>query len=110
MSKWSGGNSHVSEACGQPQLAPFPGTAILFILFARRTLLVPVAVSAVVSATGYRSLFYSPTLLTERSWDRRWPILAAEIYDETQPAFGRLTGQYARLSGKVMLRMDPLAS
>ncbi|HBM1357081.1 TPA: GFA family protein, partial [Salmonella enterica subsp. enterica] len=33
-------------------------------------------------------------------------ILAAEIYTETQPAFWRLTGQYARLSGKEVEEMD----
>ncbi|EGI5487705.1 hypothetical protein YX13_000505 [Salmonella enterica subsp. enterica serovar Urbana] len=38
--------------------------------------------------------------------DRRRLILAAEIYTETQPAFWRLTGQYARLSGKEVEEMD----
>lgn len=109
--KWSGGIAMYLEACGQPQLAPFPGTAILFILFARRTLLLfRLRVSAVVSAYRYRSLFYSPTLLELNEVDRRRLILAAEIYTETQPAFWRLTGQYARLSGKEVEEMDSPAS
>ncbi|EAT2462729.1 hypothetical protein EIO80_02585 [Salmonella enterica] len=42
----------------------------------------------------------------ETLFDRRRLILAAEIYTETQPAFWRLTGQYARLSGKEVEEMD----
>ncbi|SUG29424.1 Glutathione-dependent formaldehyde-activating, GFA [Salmonella enterica subsp. arizonae] len=67
--KWSGGIAMYLEACGQPQLAPpFPGTTTLFILFARRTLLLlRLRVSVVVSTYRYRSLFYSLDLTgTER--------------------------------------------
>ncbi|EMD1225280.1 hypothetical protein VQH59_001905 [Salmonella enterica] len=46
------------------------------------------------------------TLLELNEVDRRRLILAAEIYTETQPAFWRLTGQYARLSGKEVEEMD----
>lgn len=55
---------------GLPDIRRFPGRyAILFILFARRTLLLfRLRVSAVVSAYRYRSLFYSLDLTgTERS-------------------------------------------
>ncbi|MCD2496668.1 hypothetical protein LRN48_15190, partial [Staphylococcus aureus] len=45
-------------------------------------------------------------LLDLNEVDRRRLILAAEIYTETQPAFWRLTGQYARLSGKEVEEMD----
>lgn len=67
--KWSGGIAMYLEACGQPQLDPLPGTAILFILFTRRTLLLfRLRVSAVVSAYRYQSLFYSLDLTgTEQS-------------------------------------------
>ncbi|EEL8121625.1 hypothetical protein DKA09_21635, partial [Salmonella enterica subsp. enterica serovar Typhi] len=46
------------------------------------------------------------TLLELNEVDRRRLILAAEIYTETQPAFWRLTGQYARLSGKEVEEID----
>ncbi|VEB83426.1 Uncharacterised protein [Citrobacter koseri] len=51
--------------------------------------------------------YFMPWTLLELTEDeRRRLILAAEIYTETQPAFWRLTGQYARLSGKEIEAMD----
>ncbi len=103
-----GWNSHVSGSLRATTASPpFPGTAILFILFARRTLLLfRLRVSAVVPATDTDRYFIPWTLLELNEVDRRRLILAAEIYTETQPAFWRLTGQYARLSGKEVEEMD----
>ena len=51
--------------------------------------------------------YFIPWTLLEMSEDeRRRLVLAAEIYTETQPAFWRLTGQYARLSGTEIEAMD----
>ena len=46
------------------------------------------------------------TLLELREDERRRLVLAAEIYTETQPAFWRLTGQYARFSGTEIEALD----
>ena len=56
--------------------------------------------------TGSDRYFVPWTLLELNEVDRRRLVLAAEIYTETQPAFWRLTGQYARLSGKEVEEMD----
>ncbi len=105
--KWSGGIAMYLEACGQPQLAPFPRNRHTF-----HPLRAANATS--VLAAGVRCGFGLPipiaifpwTLLELNEVDRRRLILAAEIYTETQPAFWRLTGQYARLSGKEVEEID----
>ncbi|WP_249419112.1 GFA family protein [Citrobacter sp. RHB25-C09] len=58
--------------------------------------------------TDTSRIFIPWTLLELNEFDTRRLILAAEIYTETQPAFWRLTGQYARLSGKEVEALDNL--
>ncbi|WP_449545431.1 GFA family protein [Lelliottia amnigena] len=55
--------------------------------------------------------YFVPWTLLELSEDeRRRLVLAAEIYTETQPAFWRLTGQYARFSGTEIEALDKSCS
>lgn len=56
--------------------------------------------------TSVDRYFVPWTLLDLNESERRRLVLAAEIYTETQPAFWRLTGQYARFSGTEIEALD----
>lgn len=100
------------EACGQPQLAPFPRNRHTFhpLRAAKRYFCSGCGCPLWFRLTDTDRYFIPWTLLELNEVDRRRLILAAEIYTETQPAFWRLTGQYARLSGKEVEEMDSPAS
>ncbi|EBX9401966.1 alcohol dehydrogenase AdhP [Salmonella enterica subsp. enterica serovar Heidelberg] len=106
--KWSGGIAMYLEACGQPQLAPLSPEPPYFSSSSRgeRYFCSGCGCPLWFRLTDTDRYFIPWTLLELNEVDRRRLILAAEIYTETQPAFWRLTGQYARLSGKEVEEMD----
>ncbi|EBV5974991.1 alcohol dehydrogenase AdhP [Salmonella enterica subsp. enterica serovar Bredeney] len=106
--KWSGGIAMYLEACGQPQLDPLSPEPPYFSSSSRgeRYFCSGCGCPLWFRLTDTDRYFIPWTLLELNEVDRRRLILAAEIYTETQPAFWRLTGQYARLSGKEVEEMD----
>lgn len=100
--KWSGGIAMYLEASGQPQLAPLSQEPLHFSSSPRgeRYFCSGCGCPLWFWLTDTDRYFIPWTLLELNDVDRRRLILVAEIYTETQPAFWRLTGQYARLSGK----------
>lgn len=106
--KWSGGIAMYLGACGQPQLAPLSPEPPYFSSSSRgeRYFCSGCGCPLWFRLTDTDRYFIPWTLLELNEVDRRRLILAAEIYTETQPAFWRLTGQYARLSGKEVEEMD----
>lgn len=106
--KWSGGIAMYLEASGHPLMSPESAEPSHFSSSNRgeRFFCSGCGCPLWFTLTDSERYFIPWTLLELNEVDRRRLILAAEIYTETQPAFWRLTGQYARLSGKEVEEMD----
>lgn len=106
--KWSGGIAMYLEASGQPMTDPDAPEPAHFASSPRgeRYFCSGCGCPLWIKLTDTERYFIPWTLLEFNEVDRRRLILAAEIYTETQPAFWRLTGQYARLSGKEVEELD----
>nr|WP_258041657.1 GFA family protein [Citrobacter amalonaticus] len=110
--KWSGGIAMYLESSGHPMMDPDAPDPAFFSSSPRgeRYFCSGCGCPLWFKLTDTLRYFIPWTLLELNEVDRRRLILAAEIYTETQPAFWRLTGQYARLSGKEVEAMDSSAS
>lgn len=106
--KWSGGIAMYLEASAHPLMSPESAEPSHFPSSNRceRFFCSGCGCPLWFTLTDSDRYFIPWTLLELNEVDRRRLILAAEIYTETQPAFWRLTGQYARLSGKEVEEMD----
>lgn len=108
--KWSGGIAMYLEACGQPLIAEhMPEPGIFSSSLHGERCFCSVCGSPLWFHLINSDYYFIPwTILELNESERRRLVLAAEIYIETQPAFWKLTGQYARLSGTEVEVMDSL--
>lgn len=106
--KWSGGIAMYLETQGQPRVAQDSVAPSHFSSSARgeRWFCPGCGCPLWFELTIYDRYFVPWTMLELNEDDRRRLVLAAEIYTETQPAFWRLTGQYARFSGTEIEALD----
>lgn len=106
--KWSGGIAMNLEAQGKPLIETDSVAPSHFASTARgeRCFCPGCGCPLWIALTTTDRYFVPWTLLEMSDDERRRLVLAAEIYTETQPAFWRLTGQYARFSGTEIEALD----
>ena len=106
--KWSGGIAMYLETNAAPDLEKASVAPSYFTSSARgkRWFCPGCGCPLWFELTSSGRYFVPWTLLELEENDRCRLVLAAEIYTETQPAFWRLTGQYARFSGTEIEALD----
>jgi len=110
--KWSGGIAMYIETDGEPRIEPGSVAPAHFSSSPRgeRCFCPGCGCPLWFALTPAGRYFVPWTQLELGEDDRRRLVLAAEIYTETQPAFWRLTGQYARFSGTEIEALDNACS
>ncbi|AMB77208.1 GFA family protein [Pantoea ananatis] len=107
--KWSGGIAMYMEAASAPALLRQSASPSCFTssLQGKRYFCPGCGSPMWLLLTDSQRYFIPWTQLDLTEDVQRRLVLAAEIYTETQPAFWRLTGQYARFSGKAFEARKP---
>lgn len=102
--KWSGGIAMYIEAASAPDMIAQLSVPSHFASSScgKRYFCPGCGCPICVMRTDSARYFIPWTLLDLTQDEQRRLVLAAEIYTESQPAFWRLTGQYARFNGEAI--------